>query len=149
MLRAIISGRPFRLAERLGKIVKIRGSKPTLFWVGSRGFVHLQGTPYDNSGKISLMCLKMARSRGPKSSKFVGELWVFSRMGQKPNRSASLVRSFGRSRSSRSFTFLLHTRRSSERSAKPADPTDQATWDQPACARPPHAHAPSYSYIPT
>ena len=82
-----------RLAERVGKILKICGSIPTLFWVGLRGFVHLQGTPYDNSGNISLMCLKMARSRGPKSSKFVGELWIFSRMGQKPIRSASLASS--------------------------------------------------------
>ena len=80
-----------RLAERVGEILKICWSKPTHFWVGFVGFVHLQGTPYDNSGKISLMCLKMARSRGPKSSKFVGELLVFSRVGQIPTRSASLT----------------------------------------------------------
>ena len=80
-----------RLAERVGEILKICWSKPTHFWVGLRWFVHLQGTPYDNSGKISLMCLKMARSSGPKSSKFVGELLVFSRVGQKPTRSASLA----------------------------------------------------------
>ena len=36
------------------------------------------------------MCLKMARSRGPKSSKLVGEMWVFSRISQKPNRSEGL-----------------------------------------------------------
>ena len=37
------------------------------------------------------MCLKMARSRGPKSSKLVGEMWVFSRISQKPNRSECLA----------------------------------------------------------
>lgn len=32
----------------------------------------------------------MAKSRGPKSSKFVGELWIFSRMSPLPTRSARL-----------------------------------------------------------